>query len=191
MKFFQTIRDSIYSPSFYAGARSEKTSATIKHFFLFMILVSVVTGTYLSLSLWHWAVSTDFVDTTRAAILASYPDELVLDFKDGHVTTNVPEPFFIPTPASLRNTPSAQADKKMPANLDVIDTTRAITPSDFTTYDTGAILGSDSLWINDVKNGKVDVRTYASWKKDQFSVDKKQVTGWIDMVIGYMKPFFT
>ncbi len=191
MGFFQTVRDSIYNPSFYASARTEKVSASVRYFFLFMLAVSLVTGISFSLSMWHWLSSTDAVRTTRNAVLASYPDELVLDFKDGHLSTNVPEPYFIPTPTSLRGGPSESADKKMPANIIVIDTTHTITPSDFVKYDTGAILSGDSLWISDIKNNKVDVRAYASMKKDAFTVDKKQVTVWADMIIGYLKPFFT
>src|SRR3989338_6675393 len=79
--FFASLTNSVYSPSFYA-ALPQKTFWS-----------SVWYLTRVTLLIKNW----DSIDQTVVNALNVYPEDLVLTFQDGQMTSNQAEPYFIET----------------------------------------------------------------------------------------------
>jgi hypothetical protein len=188
MKFFHTMWDSIYNPAFYQATKYAGASSAFKNFLLLVFVVSLATTASLGFSFWQWVSSTDDLRTFRETALSTYPDELVLEYRDGHVTSNVEEPYFIALPKKFQEGAAATSGERAPANLIVIDTTHTVSPDDFRRYDTAVILGSDAFWINDTRKGKIEIQTFDNWSKAPFTIDKKKVTGYADRLAVVLKP---
>lgn len=172
MGFFRTVRKSIYDVAFYATAKGEPSGKAMKYFALLVLCVAIVTSIpiYASFGMWKSQIGGDI----RSRILAVYPDELVLTFKDGRVTSNVDEPYLIPTPKEF-------VDATSPKNLVVINTSGTITPSDFGRYDTFAILGGDAVWVYDPQKDKTTIQNFDNIKGESFVVNKQIVAEWVNI----------
>ena len=188
MKFFRTIRASLHDPSFYREAKDARASQALKYFALLVLIASVVTTVWLGVSFFSWASRTGDIRELRDTALSIYPDELVLDYRDGRVTSNVEEPYFIPTPKEFRNTAAEPGSERTPANLVVISTKSPVTPADFGRYDTSVILAGDSLWINDTRKGKIEIQPFDSRIRTPFTLNKGVLASYADKLISILKP---
>ncbi len=184
-EWIQNVVKSVYDPSFYRELIKGKTPGSFTYFLGLMLVFSVVLSFRAYVSLGTWWVEGNGISNVRESILSSYPDELVLEYRDGHVTSNVDEPYFIPMSESLRD--FVDSEKKSSANLLVIDTSHPIVPEDIVRYDTVAILGNTALWVNDPEGG-IQVNTFATLNKDPFTLDKGVVTGFVDGAFRILKP---
>lgn len=143
MNLFNQIKQSIYSPRYYSEIFKESFGSSLKYFLMIILLASVVQATgwiYTYVSVGQGMVRS-FVDN----ITSVYPEELEVTIKDGIVSTNVAEPYFITIP-ELEN---------QSANLLVIDTKTPYSSSKFNEYKTAAWLSSDSLFVKESGEGKI------------------------------------
>jgi hypothetical protein len=186
MKWIQNVVKSVYDPAYYRDIVSGKETGSFAYFFILMVAFSILTAIPSYISFSSWISRPDGFSSFRDSITNLYPDGLVLQYGDGHVTSNVEEPYKIPMPGALGGS-SSDANGKTAENLLVIDTTHTIVPEDFVKYDTAAILGNTALWTNDPQKG-IQVNTFEKWNKDPFTFDKGLVTGFTDTVAGYLKP---
>jgi hypothetical protein len=186
MKFFRTIRDSVYNPIFYRQAIVGEGPSPIKYFFKLIATMSIVVAISSAVSFFFWFSVIGGVDSFRSTALSLYPDALVLEYRDGHVTSNVDEPYLIPIPDRFKGASDSKEDSYPLENLLVIDTTHAIAPEDLAQHKTAVILGGDALWYRDSDGIQVD--TFASWKQEPFTVDRQMIGGLVDKIAKVLIP---
>jgi len=177
MGFLKTIRNSIYSPSFYVSIPQKKLSSAMGYFFLLILLVTVVE----SISP-IWSFSTvgqteikKFVDKVKNF----YPSELVVKIQKGKVSTNVPEPYYIPLPEYTGKTAQDAS------NLVVIDTKTPFSIDQFNQYKTIAWVTKDSVITKN--EGKIQINDLS--KVSNMTIDKtfvatiiNKVSPWVNII---------
>lgn len=120
--FLKSIWKSIYGPEFYAS-HYERSLGNAWGYFT-MLSAGVALLTTVALSLFLVPKLNDFLSTAPGHILEAYPDELVLTFENGVARSNVPEPYFIPYPASWNL--EAQGNEQLPKYLAIIETSKSV-----------------------------------------------------------------
>ncbi|NTW75875.1 MAG: DUF1189 family protein [Candidatus Moranbacteria bacterium] len=186
MKFLQTVRDSVYNPAFYRLVLSGAGPSAMRYFSSVVAIVAIVVTIMSAVSFFPWLSSTGGIEKLRTTMLSAYPDELALQYRDGHVTSNVEEPYVISMPAESGAREGSTSTDQAPQNLLVIDTTHAVVPQDLDRYRTAAILAGDAIWTKDSKG--IQVHTFEDWKRDPFTLDKTVVTGFVDKIAEVMMP---
>ena len=183
MQFLRTIRKSIYDVDFYITAKTNSSTAALKYYTLFILCAAFIIAIPIYVS--FGIISSQIKETgdIRTRVLALYPDELVLNFQNGHMTSNVEEPYAIPVPSEFA--------KKTPKNLIVINTSGSITPADFDRYDTLAILGGDAIWTRDTQKDKIEIQRFDQFGKASVIINKEKATEWTDIAFRIGKIFIT
>lgn len=156
MQFFNNIKSSIYNPNFYNEILNKPFSYSLKYFLSLAVLIAIVTTIVFSFS--TLPKINKFIGEIDVNVLKYYPDELVITAKNGIISTNVPEPYFIKMPAELKdeNIKPAKNESEITRqdmaeleNLVVIDTKSPLTVDLFLSYKTFALVGRDSIAFYD------------------------------------------
>ncbi len=160
-KFFQTVKDSVYNPQFYKDIQQEGTAVSVKYFakivFTLACVVSIV-PIIGGIGLLTW--KHNVVDRVRAEITGIFPQELILQAKNGELSTNVAEPYAIEFSESIKREMSSD-DRAYPVNnLLVINTGKPIEIGDFSKYKTFVILGKDEVGVFDSQKGKLQIQNF-------------------------------
>jgi len=174
MEFLRTIKKSIYDRDFYSKIKTGDFASALKYYTLFILCIAFVVAIPLGISFFMFSSHIKDSGDVRATALDIYPNELVLNLKDGQMASNVPEPFGILMPKAF--------DVKQSTNLIVINTRGTISPVDFKRYNTAVILGGDALWIYDSKNDKIEIQKFSKMNAGVLVVNKQKVTEWINLV---------
>ncbi|PIS08754.1 hypothetical protein COT75_04705 [Candidatus Beckwithbacteria bacterium CG10_big_fil_rev_8_21_14_0_10_34_10] len=179
--FLYAFRNSAFKPKYYADILKTPFSFSVKYFVFLFLFLSFIT--VLSIS---YPLITDFkpaLEKFKNDAPKLYPTELVLDIKNGLVSTNVLEPYFIPLEPSLFPEEIKMGLEKQPIqNILVIDT--SVPASEIKKYQTVALLTRDSLAILG-DNNEIRIQTLEEIK--EFHLDKEIVkTGW-GMIVPYFK----
>ena len=133
-RFFLQIRDSIYDPKFYTELRATPISFSFKYFWKLALLFAVlglIVGSAVFIPKANRAI-----EALPANIVEWYPQDLVLTIKDGKVSSNQKEPYFI----------VITGDERI-----VIDTKTPFSSQQFETYDVRIWMTEDSIVF---KNGQ-------------------------------------
>jgi len=178
--FFYRVRDSIYSPSFYAGLGDKPLSFSFKYFTLFVLILSFVATVFVG---FRYAPSLkQFLAELGPQVIAHYPDELVIDVKQGEVSTNVIEPYSIPMPERL-SLLFEKSGEDPPAHLLVIDTKRDFSLSQFRTYDALAWLTKNAV-VYRSERGNVQITSLSEDTNEH--VDQQSIV----LIMENLKPAF-
>jgi hypothetical protein len=168
MGFLKTIRNSIYSPDFYASIPQKKLGSAIGYFFLLILFAAIaqsISPVWSFLTVGQTEVK-KFVNTVKNI----YPSELVIKIQKGKVSTNVQEPYFIPLPEN----------KNMIAednfNLVVIDTKTPFSVNQFNQYRAFAWITEDSVFTKSDNQIKANDLSKAS----NITIDKTLVSSLIN-----------
>jgi len=168
VNFLRKIKNSIYSPGFYASIPQEKLGSAIGYFFLLILFVTIIQ----SISpVWSFlTVGQTEVKKFVNEVKNIYPSELVIKIQKGKVSTNVQEPYFIPLPG---NKNKSAADN---FNLVVIDTKTPFSVNQFNQYRTFAWVTEDSIFTKSDNQIKATDLSKAS----NITIDKTLVTSLIN-----------
>lgn len=175
MGFFRTIRKSIYDVAFYATVKTESLGVALKYYTLFVLGMAILIAIPLYVLSGLGIVQMKEAGDIRTRVLAMYPDELVLNFQNGKITSNVEEPYSIPVPPEF--------SRETYKNLVVINTSEPITLSDFDRYDTLAILGSDAIWTRDVEKNKTEIQKFDQFSKESLVINEQKVAEFLDIAL--------
>ena len=94
--FIKTFKRSLTEPSYYQDILTAKLSFSFKYLFALLFFVSLIVGVSLSIKILKLIPQTPkFVESTKSFMVETYPKELKLTLKEGKITTNVKEPYFI------------------------------------------------------------------------------------------------
>lgn len=171
MEFLRTIRKSIFDRDFYAKAQTADFRSALKQYTLFILCIAFITALPVYISFFTALSQIKESSDIPATALSLYPDELVLRLENGHMTSNVAEPYTIPMPES--------SGMKQSMNLLVINTRGAVTPADFDLYNTSAILGGDAVWVYDREKDKIEIQKFDMFGKDTLVINKQKVGEWV------------
>ncbi len=171
MNFFETIKSSIYSPSFYRSVADGSEVRPFRYYFKLSLLLAVVFSVILSFK----AVPEikKFLDETRASIEQNYPKDLEVKIEKGIATTNAKEPFFVKFPET---TVKVNTDMPDVENILVIDTKNSFSLEQFQNYKTVALLTKDSVVSID-RNDKVTITLLKSIP--DFTLNYENLTKWL------------
>jgi len=94
--FFKIYWNSLTKPSYYKDIKGAKFSFSLKYAFSLFLLTSFIVGLSISGKMLGFvSQSPKAVESTKGFLLETYPKELKLALKEGKITTNVKEPYFI------------------------------------------------------------------------------------------------
>jgi len=132
--FFYSFKNSILSTEYYKDIVKADVNFSIKYFVMLSFLASVITVSYMSVTLVPKTMSEIKFFYQEAENI--YPDDLVIEFKDSSWTANKEEPIFI-------KSPNLPVETGIPSNLVVFDKNGTI--DKMKEYDTLAIVNSENI----------------------------------------------
>ncbi len=164
-QFFQSIKDSIYNPSYYAELRTRPLSYSIKYFYKLAVLLALVGVILFSFTAFPNLQS--FFSDAGGKIIDYYPADLEIKVEKGEVSINQPEPYELPLPEEMKG----EIEREMPGvkNLVVIDTATPFSLEQFDRYATLVWLTKTHLAARD---GKGQVRLNALQSLGGLTIDK-------------------
>ncbi len=172
MNFLQTIKSSIYNPSFYSDVISGVEHKPFRYYFKLSLLLAVVFAVVLPFK----AVPEikKFIDESKVSIEQGYPKDLEVKIEKGVATTNAVEPYFVKFPET-----TAQVKTEMPdvENILVIDTKNPFSLEKFQSYKTVALLTADSV-VSIEKDGKVTMTPLKTLPN--FTVNHENIVKWLE-----------
>ncbi len=185
MKFIENIKSSIYNPAYYSEILTKPFSYSLRYFLslaALAALISTVIFSFVTLPKINKAIG-EIVPN----ILNYYPDDLEVTVKDGKVSTNVQEPYFIKLPADLKDSNTGTEDKPAKEeieNLLVIDTTAPLSLDTFNNYKTFVLLNRDSVIYRE-SSGSMKIQPL----EQGFNgiVTKAKVSSAMDKITPYIK----
>ncbi len=197
MVFLENIKKSIYGPEFYKKLHAKPLSFSFKYFYALASVLAVIGTAQLSFQ----AIPSfhSFLSGIGPEIVNNYPSELVITVKNGQASSNVTEPYFIKTPASItgensKNEPAitinvngwhpSSSSSSVPENLIVIDTKNQFSEADFDKYSTFAVLTKTSF-ASRKDNGKIEIQSLS--KMPNWTIDKASVASFVGKIQPFIK----
>lgn len=97
--FYYSFKRSLTDPSYYRDILKVPFSFSFKYFLILTLLMSVFYSVFLAFSLASLIPQAPkFVETFKTRVRTAYPQELVINIKNGKFSTNVQEPFYYDIP---------------------------------------------------------------------------------------------
>lgn len=159
--FWYVFTNTFTNPSYYAHILKARLSFSLKFYYAYFFFFAIASTAVITVR--YLIPLSDFMRTLPGHLLSAYPVELVITIKNGEVTTNVNEPYFIPVSTVqplIEDFKTNVLGSYSPTinNLLVIDTNASI--DDFYNYSTYAFLTRKTFsYIND--NGAIETHTLA------------------------------
>lgn len=197
MNIFIKIKNSFYNPKYYSEIAEKPFSYFSKYYLTFALLFAlvftiVITAGFIPLMIMVYE---------KVPQVANYfPQELSLNIKNGKVTTNVKEPYFIKIPADLKNSigklnsgdtnPNGNSIKASMDNLEnivVIDTKNKFDIDTFKSDKTFILLNSDTIaYMN--RDNQISINSLSLVK--DFSLDRSKVSDFINKAKPYLNVIY-
>jgi len=178
--YFYSLRKSLISPDYYQDVVKASFSFSLKFFFFSCFLLALVLGTIYSVN--ASKALNKFIFELRN-LPEFYPENLVIEIKDGRVQTNQPEPYFIPLPEF----PTQDQTIASPlTNLLVIDTQGKI--EDINKYQTIALLTEENIVFRQSENTQ-EIRVYSLDQIKKFTLNEAFIKSSWQKISGYFKYF--
>lgn len=183
--FFYSLRRTFTSPAYYADILKAPFSFSLKYFYMFFFIYSLIFTSYITLK--YFLPLDDIISFLPEKLAQVYPEELEIKIKKGGVSTNVTEPYRI----SLESIESIleESEEKILGKstttieyLLVIDTKGKI--DNFAKYQTYALLTKNHLsFINDEGN----LETVSLEEIGDLTINQKLVQDIINLITPYLK----
>jgi hypothetical protein len=180
--FFETIRRSIFDPSFYQDLPSRSLGSAWGYYSGFSLLLAIAFTIALSLPIVPQI--RPFLTSAEQVAINLYPDDLVLSLQGGVLSMNKDAPVTIPIPTFLRDAISEQDSATTYRSLIVIDPDATATIDTYRAYGTIIFLGkSDVIFPNDT--GGIEVQSYGKEISGVF--DEQDLRHLFDVVQPYYR----
>lgn len=173
MRFFQTIKNSIYSPEFYSQI-SQKTFGKSVGYFLLLVLILTAIKSLTLIGPLIFELPNQ-LQTVIKETVNCYPEDLEIKISSGQVTTNVKEPYFIDSCEMAQDTNQP---------LLVIDTNTPFSKTQLDQYKTVAWLTKDSIVY---KKSDLETRSYSLTEIKDFKLNKAFVDSLSNMISPWLK----
>jgi hypothetical protein len=162
MNIFKQIKNSIYNPEYYKSVvLNESFGPSVKYLAKLAMLASLLAVIIFAVTIPMFfgelkvLVSREF---------AKYPDELVVNIKDGVASINKPEPYVIKM-TELSN----QEKNYQEENLVVIDTTKPFVTDNFKKYSTMFLLSKNEIIFKKDDKGTLQVIPLSNFSNTQIT----------------------
>lgn len=174
MDFFKTIKESIYSPSFYKAIPQKTLWQAVKYFIILILLLTVISILTLFQNLF---IETPKIirDYTQKTINC-FPDDLEIKITNGEVSTNVGEPYFIADCDPLSDVEGTK--------IAVIDTKTPFAQAKFEEYNSFIWVTKDSV---SVKDKGYQTRIYSLKGAQNFTLTKQSIDSFYNRFSPYFK----
>lgn len=175
--FFRAFFKSFTSPKYYVEIVKAKFSFSFKYFFFYFFLYTLAVMAYL--------IPVVFLPMDKVVrklpdtILETYPADLTITVKNGQVSTNVHEPYFIPFPQNIYPFKNLNLSR---FNLLTIDTKAQVT--DILKHNTLVLLTKDSVSLMG-EDGKIT--TYPLRGMNDAVINKLVVFSIVQAFAPYLK----
>ena len=155
--FFYVWKKSFSEAKYYQDVLKAPFSFSLKYFLFFCFLLSIVTTIFLSTKI--FLPVNNFLMRFPQVLIKAYPAELEIKVKKGVVTTNIPEPYFIPSDRFEKTFEDFEKEVKglksdEIENILVIDTNANV--EDLKRYQTYALLTRNHLAFYN-ENGRIEI----------------------------------
>lgn len=173
MRFFQTIKNSIYSPEFYSQISQKSFGKSLGYFLLLVLILTAIKSLTLIGPLIFELPGQ--LQTIIKETVNCYPEDLEIKVSSGQVTTNVEEPYFVDSCGGefATNQPLAVIDTQTPYSL-----------AQFDQYGVIAWLTKDSIFV---KRNSYETRSYSLNKINDFKLNKDFVDSLSNMISPWLK----
>ncbi|HUQ84911.1 MAG TPA: DUF1189 family protein [Candidatus Limnocylindrales bacterium] len=170
MDFFKKVQNSVYSPEFYKKIPKQSFGTALKYFLLLTLLFTVLRSIA---PVWNFiTVGQKEIEKFTKNAVNIYPSDLTINIKDGKVSTNATEPYFVPIP-----------EDKTKSNLIVIDTKTPFSTTQFNQYKTVAWVTKDSIFVKGDEQGQL--RTIDLSEAEDFTLNKT----FVDSIVARISPW--
>ncbi|MFZ2663958.1 MAG: DUF1189 family protein [Patescibacteria group bacterium] len=178
--FFYVFKKSISSPEYYKELMETKFVFTVKYYLMLSFLASLLFASFVSIKMIPETREGLRVGTEE--IKKAYPDDLVVNIKDGSWSINKPEPYIIPLPEFSKTEENIGIDN-------IIVFYKQGTIDDFNNSKTFALVNESNILTREGSSG---IKVYPIKDFPNVDVDKTKVVEGVDKVYGYVKyvPFF-
>lgn len=173
MRFFQTIKNSIYSPEFYSQISQKSFGKSVGYFLLLVLILTAIKSLTLIGPLIFELPNQ--LQTIIKETVNCYPEDLEIKISSGQVTTNVKEPYFIDSCEMAQDTNQP---------LLVIDTNTPFSKTQLDQYKTVAWLTKDSIVH---KKSDLETRSYSLTEIKDFKLNKAFVDSLSSMISPWLK----
>jgi hypothetical protein len=178
--FFYSFKNSLTRPDYYFDVLKAPFSFSLKYFAFLFFFLSFITA--LTASFFLYTKGQPYINKLKQNLPQIYPDELNLTIKNGSVSTNVNEPYFIPLSGDVfPQELTTSIDNQPIDNIAVIDTEAQ--PSDISKYQTFILLTKEHVAFKGSNN---EIRIQSLEEISDFTLTKEKVNaGWEKV-----KPYF-
>jgi hypothetical protein len=176
--FIEHIQKSIYGPEYYQELLTRPASFSWKYYGSLAMLLALFLTIIHAISLVPTITQTlnDFPKT----FLAYYPDELEIHIVNGHASSTVLEPYFLPIPELLKE---GIGENSSTTYLGVIDTQTPASLERFQTHSAFFAVSQDALVVRDQQGG---IRISPFSASFNYTVNERVLHD----LIGTAEPFF-
>ena len=173
MNFFKTIKNSIYSPSFYQQIPTRSFKSSFGYFLLLVLILTAIK----SLTLIGPLISElpNQLQTVIKETVNCYPKDLEIKITNGQISTNVKEPYFID---------SCGTEPETNQPLLVIDTQTPFSKTQLDQYKVTAWLTKDSIIY---KKSDLETRSYSLTEIKDFKLNKTFIDSLSNMIAPWLK----
>lgn len=179
--FLYSFRNSLLKPAYYKDVLKAKFSFSLKYFLLLFAFLSLVTAALLSFFLIKEVKP--FLAKAQTELYTIYPENLVVDVKDGNLSTNVQEPLFVPLKSEWLPKDLANNVFYPPiTNIVVIDTNAQA--SDLGKYQTLVLITKNAV---SYYAGRNDIRIQTLQDVKSLTINKDLVTQGLNKITPYFK----
>lgn len=172
MKFFQTLKRSVYDPDLYREVAERPFSQAFVFFVKYILLLSGVVSLIGVFLVAVFLFGGKF-DGVMRSVGAWYPEDLVVTIEDGFLSTNQEQPYAIPIPVEG----GIRSDDRNFDYLVVFDTEYPVTMEALSAYRAIALAGERSVGFHN-DNGRLEV--YEIPDTANVEIDRS----WIEAKIG-------
>jgi hypothetical protein len=150
MELFQTIKKSFGNSMFYRGVIQGSTKKGFVYYVKFSLLLIVLS--LISTAVFKAPEATRFATKVAEELKNSFPAGLVINFKNGEVSVNQPEPITIPLTSGVQKS-LTEVERESIQSLVVIDTKHPIIPDLFMSHKTLLLISKDFIAHYDNRGG--------------------------------------
>ena len=178
MNIFISIKNSFYNPKYYGEILEKPFSYSLKYYLIFALFFAAVFAVCATIM---FIPVTAIISEKISGVADYFPQELTISIKDGKVSTNVAEPYFIKVPEDFKSNENVKPNMAVLENFVVIDTKDKFDIDTFNSYKTAVLLTSDSIAYMD--NSKVSIVPLSNVK--DYTLNRGVVSGYLEKI----KPF--
>ena len=180
MEFLKNVKNSIYNPKYYQELLNRPFSYSVKYFFKFSLVFSLLFVLIFSTFIFP-KINRELKNFITESV-NNYPDELEVSVKNGSVSTNVEEPYFIKTPSSWKG--EQQEGVNNFENLIVIDTKSEPDVGNLEKYNTASLI-TEKYIVYEAEDGKITIQPLE--KFPNMVINEKNVNSFIERYSPYLK----